>query len=80
MCFAPVSLLSDARPHISLHFSGVDQQSPFALSDRVNVIRVYLLPFILIVYFFTKSSILLMAAWSFIEAIAGSLYVASIAA
>jgi hypothetical protein len=38
-----------------------------------------LLLFILILHFFAQSSISLMVAWSFIEAIAGSSYVAKIA-
>jgi hypothetical protein len=38
-----------------------------------------LLSFILILHFFAQSSILLMVAWSFIEAIAGSSCVANVA-
>jgi hypothetical protein len=58
-------------------FSGVDQHCPFALSDRfrciVDLICVDLFWFILILHFFAKSTILLVVALCFIEAISEKL-------
>jgi hypothetical protein len=75
----------DACPGISLHFSGIDHHYPFAPSDRSGYAEwmqyawIYLLRLTWILHFFAQAPILLMVAWSFIEAIAGSSCVAKVA-
>jgi uncharacterized membrane protein YuzA (DUF378 family) len=71
----------DACPGVSILFVGGKVTLPIYTVGqvwlcRVNVICVGLLRFILIQHFFAQSSILLMVAWSFSEAIAGSSCVA----
>jgi hypothetical protein len=67
------SLLSTCMPRYFTSFSWGRSTLPIRtvgqlLLRKVNVIYVDLLLFILILNFFAQSSILLMAAWSFIEA------------
>jgi hypothetical protein len=81
MCFANVSLLwRYMLSYFASFFWGISTLLTFTVGlvwlRRVNVICVDLLWFILILHFFAHSSILLIVAWSFIEAIAGSSCVA----
>jgi hypothetical protein len=77
MCFAYVSLLSICMPRQFTSFFWGAETLPICTFRQVwlhmvNVRCVNLLWFILILHFFAQSLILLMVAWSFIEAIAGA--------
>jgi hypothetical protein len=83
MCFAHVSLLSRCMPrYFTSFFQGISTLPICTVGQvwlrRVNVRCVDLLRFILILQFFAQSSILLMVAWSYTEAIAESSCVAKI--
>jgi hypothetical protein len=84
ICFAHVSLLSRCMPRYFTSFFWGRSTLPICTVRqvwllRVNVICVNLLWFILVLHFFGQSLIILMVAWSFIKAIAGSSCVAKIA-
>jgi hypothetical protein len=81
MCFAHVSLVSRCIPRYFTSFFWGGAILPICTAGQVwvprgNVTCVDLLWFILILCFFSQSPILLLLAWSFTEAIAGSSRVA----